>query len=105
MESDFAHAKRMDALNAWARDRTREEESQRRTAGRYVRRKMGSKKWRRIRARVFARDGERCAYCGKHEGPWEIDHVMPLRHGGTDDLSNLRVSCRRCNQVKKAKVA
>src|ERR1035437_7696029 len=42
-----------------------------------------------------------CAYCGaKFE---EIDHVIPLSRGGGHHLSNLRPSCKKCNQSKSNK--
>ncbi len=30
----------------------------------------------------------------------EIDHIIPKRKGGTDDLWNLQCMCRRCNRSK-----
>jgi len=32
-----------------------------------------------------------------------VDHIRPLRHGGTNDLGNLRVICQSCNSRKQAK--
>lgn len=29
----------------------------------------------------------------------EVDHIVPLSRGGTDDYDNLRVICRECNQA------
>ena len=56
----------------------------------------------RMRFKIFARDKFTCQYCGKHahEEPLEIDHVIPLSHGGTNELDNLITSCRRCNRKK-----
>ena len=34
-----------------------------------------------------------------------IDHIEPVAHGGTDELSNLQVLCRSCNQTKGAPTA
>jgi 5-methylcytosine-specific restriction endonuclease McrA len=52
------------------------------------------------RAAVFARDGRRCRICGTSARgtAFEIDHILPVSRGGDDSLSNLRVSCRPCNQ-------
>lgn len=44
--------------------------------------------------------GRRCAYCGADGVPLEKDHIVPRSRGGTDRVSNLAVSCRRCNQAK-----
>ena len=29
-----------------------------------------------------------------------LEHIVPRAHGGTDELENLAVACRRCNQGK-----
>ena len=44
--------------------------------------------------------GERCFYCGDTPGYYEIDHVHPRSRGGDDTLTNLVLSCVRCNQTK-----
>ena len=50
------------------------------------------------RARVLARDGHRCAYCG---GPaTTIDHVHPRSRGGRDSWLNTVAACGPCNQRK-----
>lgn len=59
--------------------------------------------WEVIRARIFARDGERCTYCLSEQGPFEIDHDYPVIRGGSHDDGNLVVSCRSCNRSKGAK--
>lgn len=52
---------------------------------------------------MLCRQDARCAYCrtllpkGYH-----IDHKMPVSRGGTNDLSNLHLTCPRCNMVKGA---
>jgi 5-methylcytosine-specific restriction endonuclease McrA len=33
----------------------------------------------------------------------EVDHVEPVRYGGKDNLSNLRVICRACNNARNRK--
>jgi hypothetical protein len=30
----------------------------------------------------------------------EIDHIIPIRHGGTHDLDNLRALCQPCNSSR-----
>jgi 5-methylcytosine-specific restriction enzyme A len=59
--------------------------------------------WQRTRARIAERDGYRCVYCG---GPFEvIDHVIPISQGGSDADSNLRASCKACNERKRREEA
>jgi 5-methylcytosine-specific restriction endonuclease McrA len=46
--------------------------------------------------------GFQCAYCS---GPFEeIDHLIPLSKGGKHCLSNLRPSCKPCNNKKSNKM-
>lgn len=56
------------------------------------------------RARIYARDGWRCAYCGTcgRDLParLSLDHIVPRRRGGTCAASNLVTSCVDCNQQR-----
>lgn len=57
----------------------------------------------RIRHEVFKRDGYRCRECGasKDEGATlEIDHIIPIAKGGTNDIDNLQTLCKKCNRGK-----
>lgn len=58
------------------------------------------REWPRIRKEVLARDGAICHYCGVTRRWMQVDHVVPRTKGGTDDLANLVVACRRCNSSK-----
>ncbi|NEP17717.1 MAG: HNH endonuclease [Leptolyngbya sp. SIO4C1] len=53
-------------------------------------------------AQVRQRAQYRCEYCHYPEilstAPLSIDHVQPRSLGGTDDLDNLALACRRCNE-------
>jgi len=58
---------------------------------------------------IYERDNFTCRYCGvngsKDFNSWwnaalTIDHITPVIHGGTDDPSNLVVSCHSCNLYK-----
>jgi 5-methylcytosine-specific restriction endonuclease McrA len=54
-----------------------------------------------VRQRI-AYYGWRCWLCGE---PWaEVDHVIPVKHGGTNWPSNLRPACWTCNRSKGSKV-
>ncbi len=48
------------------------------------------------------RDSDRCYLCGGRPGedPWEVEHVVAFSKGGSDDLSNLKLSHRSCNRRK-----
>ena len=56
------------------------------------------------RALVRTRAGNRCEYCliaqSHVELSHHIEHIMALKHGGSDDLSNLCLACARCNLFK-----
>jgi 5-methylcytosine-specific restriction endonuclease McrA len=42
--------------------------------------------------------GKQCVYCGRPAE--QLDHVKPVRWGGTDNPSNLQPLCRACNLAK-----
>ena len=54
------------------------------------------------RRNIFARDGNRCQYCGKRYPMSELslDHVVPRRQGGIASWENIVCACTKCN-VKK----
>ena len=56
-----------------------------------------------VRKYVLQRNNYQCQGCGKQktEAKLNIDHIIPLATGGTNDISNLQVLCSRCNQQKK----
>lgn len=57
----------------------------------------------RVRHEVFKRDGYRCRECGasRDEGATlEIDHIIPVANGGTNDIDNLQTLCKKCNRGK-----
>lgn len=62
-------------------------------------RKHFSKKERQI---IYNKCFGHCAYCGKDitYNEMQVDHVISLRRGGTDDMDNLMPSCRSCNHYK-----
>lgn len=62
-----------------------------------------------IKKQVFERAKGRCEYCLINEkfSPYshEIDHIIPHKHGGNNELKNLALSCLSCNRHKGADFA
>jgi 5-methylcytosine-specific restriction endonuclease McrA len=52
------------------------------------------------RKRILERDGHACTACTDKEGPFEIDHHLPIWLGGDDTDDNLRTLCRNCHKVE-----
>ena len=50
--------------------------------------------------RLGERDGYHCQQCGVDQA-LEVDHVIPLALGGTNDFANLQLLCRSCNTRKR----
>lgn len=51
---------------------------------------------------IFKRDDFKCQYCGA-ESPavvLEVDHIMPISKGGSNDRHNLITACFDCNRGK-----
>ncbi|HEX6749951.1 MAG TPA: HNH endonuclease [Longimicrobium sp.] len=55
---------------------------------------------------LFARDGYRCQYCGRHRGGLRgrefltRDHVVPMSRGGDNTWENVVTACSPCNNRK-----
>lgn len=58
----------------------------------------------RLRFEIFKRDDFTCRYCGRRspEVVLEVDHIVPVAGGGTDDPINLTTSCWTCNSGKSS---
>lgn len=58
--------------------------------------------YRDKKAYLLEREQGYCIYCGIHtsKAKMEIEHVIPRSKGGADNLNNLVLSCRDCNQSK-----
>jgi hypothetical protein len=57
----------------------------------------------RVRWEILKRDGNRCVVCGQGASDGvslEIDHIVPVSKGGSDEKSNLQVLCAPCNRGK-----
>lgn len=57
---------------------------------------------KKTRFEVFKRDGFKCQYCGKTSSDvvLEVDHIKPVKEGGTNEMINLITSCFDCNRGK-----
>lgn len=55
-----------------------------------------------LRHEVLLRDGYRCLECGAstEDRMLEIDHIVPVSQGGSDEMSNLQTLCILCNRAK-----
>lgn len=59
----------------------------------------------RIWRSLIASDGLRCHWCGEKvkrgvqraDGA-TLDHLKPRSHGGSNELSNLVIACKSCNE-------
>lgn len=58
-----------------------------------------------LRYEVLKRAGFRCELCGisADERAIEVDHILPRKHGGEDDRTNLQALCFKCNANKGAR--
>jgi ATP adenylyltransferase len=58
-----------------------------------------------LRFEVLKRAGFRCELCGisANERAIEVDHIVPRKYGGKDDITNLQALCFRCNANKGAR--
>ncbi len=52
---------------------------------------------------LFGKQKSRCYYCRKKLTDWHQEHKIPLSRGGSDNISNIVVSCPPCNWRKKDK--
>jgi len=55
---------------------------------------------REEREDIIDRDGLICGICKAMDGPFHVDHKVPIARGGTKAPSNLWVLCATCNLQK-----
>ncbi|AWY20093.1 HNH endonuclease [Moraxella bovis] len=60
----------------------------------------GGRAWRRLRDEILARDSYTCQCCGRVGGRLELDHIVNVAQGGTNDKSNLQILCHSCHKTK-----
>lgn len=64
----------------------------------------------RMRAFVRERADNCCEYCQRHQDTsplirLQIEHVIPVKHGGDGDQDNLALACAECNLKKSSDLA
>ena len=60
----------------------------------------GGRPWRRKREEIFKRDKYTCQVCDRIGGELELDHIINVARGGTDDDHNLQTMCNPCHIPK-----
>ena len=62
--------------------------------------------------RTFVREQafNRCDYCQREQETsplirLQIEHIIPIKHGGGDELENLALACAECNLKKSSDLA
>ena len=55
-----------------------------------------------VRERVRLNQARRCIYCGVtlNRTNFQVDHIYPVEHGGSNQESNLQATCGSCNARK-----
>lgn len=58
---------------------------------------------------IHEQAGNCCEYCRVPQSDrlskFQIDHIIPIKHGGSDDTENLSLACLKCNSFKGPNVA
>lgn len=90
-----ANREAMLATEARYRRANRDKEAARRHERRALPMDDAAREWIRI---LLA---DPCAYCGGAGGT--VDHIVPVKHGGTNDWTNLTAACGSCNSSKRTR--
>ncbi|AFY91156.1 RNA-guided endonuclease IscB [Chroococcidiopsis thermalis] len=53
-----------------------------------------------VREYLLEKWGHNCVYCDKQDVPLQIEHIYPRAKGGSNRVSNLTLSCEKCNSLK-----
>ena len=56
-----------------------------------------------VREYLLEKFNRQCVYCGAVDTRLEVEHLIPRSKGGSNRVSNLAISCHKCNQKKGAK--
>ena len=63
----------------------------------------GGRPWRRLKQEIHLRDEWTCCSCGRVTMELEMDHIVNVAQGGTDDEKNLQSLCVPCHKKKTSK--
>lgn len=53
-----------------------------------------------VRQYLLEKFGRKCVYCGEQGVPLQVEHIHPKSKGGSNSITNLTLSCQKCNQDK-----
>ena len=53
-----------------------------------------------VRQYLLEKCNRKCAYCGVENVPLQVEHIQPKAKGGSNRISNLCLSCEKCNLKK-----
>lgn len=84
-----------------ARERNRRKQENRRSDDRMYSQQW----WRRLRQMVLRREPW-CRMCraeGRFTPATEVDHIVPVSKGGTNEMDNLQALCKSCHSKKTAR--
>lgn len=92
-----AHSRR------WAKEHPEEHAMRARLRRSRQRNAGGSHTVEEIKA-LLSKQKFKCAACSKRVADsYEVDHIVPLSKGGSNDIRNLQILCISCNRRKNAK--
>jgi hypothetical protein len=59
-----------------------------------------------IKSYIYERDKRKCRLCSKYLKYQQasLDHYLPRSKGGTGDVFNLILCCKKCNNIKKSSI-
>ena len=63
----------------------------------------GGRPWRRLKEKIHLRDNWTCQHCRRVTTQLELDHIVHVAQGGTDEESNLQSLCPPCHKDKTLK--
>ena len=61
--------------------------------------RLTSYQWEKLRLAVIQRD-KKCKVCKNKVGEFHVDHIIPHRLGGSNEMENLQLLCNECHKKK-----